>query len=211
MIARASLAILSLLAGLALAELPAAAQVVDTTESAKNAKTPKNVDIEADTMEILDKEKKAIFKGNVKAVRSDVTLTCDTLVVTYTETPAAAGKPEAGKEAKAATQDNAQAQGTQVQATTTTDGGTDQGAEKKKTEVTFLDADGHVVIVTSKQTVTGKTAHMDVKANKLWVKGGAKVVQGKTVMNGQQLFVDLNTNKSEMTGGRVKGSFVPEQ
>ena len=60
-------------------------------------------------------------------------------------------------------------------------------------------------------TVTGKTAHMDVKANKLWVKGGAKVTQGKTVMNGEQLFVDLKTNKSEMTGGRVKGSFVPGQ
>ena len=68
-----------------------------------------------------------------------------------------------------------------------------------------------MVIVTDRQTVTGKTAHMDVKANKLWVKGGAKVVQGKTMMNGQQLFVDLNTNKSEMTGGRVKGSFVPEK
>jgi lipopolysaccharide export system protein LptA len=52
---------------------------------------------------------------------------------------------------------------------------------------------------------------MDVKANKLWVKGGAKVVQGQTVMNGEQLFVDLNTNKSEMTGGRVKGSFVPSK
>ena len=36
-------------------------------------------------------------------------------------------------------------------------------------------------------------------------------MQGQTVMNGQQLFVDLNTNKSEMTGGRVKGSFVPGQ
>jgi lipopolysaccharide export system protein LptA len=51
---------------------------------------------------------------------------------------------------------------------------------------------------------------MDVKANKLTVKGDAKVVEGKTVMNGQQLFVDLNTDRSEMTGGRVKGSFVPD-
>ncbi len=174
MMFRASLAAVSVLLGLALGQLQAPAQTtVDTTAAAKEAKTPQNVDIEADSMEILDQQKKAIFKGNVKAVRGKVTLNADTLVVTYTEQPDPAAVGE------------------------------------KKTEVTFLDAEGNVVIVSGSQTVTGKTAHMDVKANKLWVKGGAKVVQGKTVMNGEQLFVDLNTNKSEMTGGRVKGSFVP--
>jgi lipopolysaccharide export system protein LptA len=91
-----------------------------------------------------------------------------------------------------------------------TDSGSQDTGGDKKTEVTFLDAEGNVVIITNRQTVTGNTAHMDVKANKLWVKGGTKVVQGKTIMNGDQLFVDLKTNKSEMTGGRVKGSFVPE-
>jgi lipopolysaccharide export system protein LptA len=171
MILRASLAVLSVLAGLALIQFPATAQTVDTKEA--EATTPKNVDIESDQMEILDEQKKAIFKGKVKAVRGKVTLNCDTLVVTYTETPDAQGE--------------------------------------KKTDVTFLDAEGNVVIISSSQTVTGKTAHMDVKTNKLTVKGGVKVVQGKTVMNGQQLFVDLNTNRSEMTGGRVKGSFVPGQ
>ena len=192
MIARASLALLSVLAGLAFAEAPALAQTVDTTQAAKDAKTPKNVDIEADTMEILDEQKKAIFKGNVNAKRADVTLKCDTLVVTYVETPAApAAKQESGAQTASETQ------------------GGEQG--EKKTEVTFLDAEGNVVIITVRQTVTGKTAHMDVKADKLWVKGGVKVVQGKTIMNGQQLAVDLKTNKSEMTGGRVKGSFVPGQ
>jgi lipopolysaccharide export system protein LptA len=170
MMLRASLAFLSVLAGLALAQLPAAAQAVDTKKA--EAKTPKNVDIEADQMEILDQQKKAIFKGKVKAVRGKVTLNCDTLEVTYTEVPDAQGG--------------------------------------QKTDVTFLDATGNVVILSGNQTVTGKTAHMDVKANKLTVKGDAKVVEGKTVMNGQQLFVDLNTDRSEMTGGRVKGSFVPD-
>lgn len=190
---RASLALITLFAGLSFAAVPGTAQTVDTAATAKSAKTPKAVDIEADTMEILDEQKKAIFKGNVNAKRDDVTLKCDTLVVTYTETPAA---PAAKKE-QSGTQPAATTEGTETQ--------------EKKTEVTFLDAEGNVVIITSRQTVTGKTAHMDVKANKLWVKGGAKVVQGKTVMNGQELFVDLNTNKSEMTGGRVKGSFVPGQ
>ena len=163
------------LAGLVLGHGPALPQTVDATAATKEAKTPRNVDIEADSMEVLDKEKKAIFKGNVNAKRGNVTLKTENLVVTYTEQPAA------------------------------TEGG------EKKTDVTFLDADTSVVIITSSQTVTGDSAHMDVKANKVTVKGNVKVVQGKTVMNGQQLFVDLNTNRSEMTGGRVKGSFVPGQ
>jgi lipopolysaccharide export system protein LptA len=185
---------LSVLAGLALAQ-PAGAQAVDT--KGVEAKTPKNVDIEADQMEILDAQKKAIFKGNVSAKRGNVTLKCDTLVVTYTQT---AAKPDA----------NGTQQGSVQAAAGADTQGTEQGGDKK-TEVTFLDAEGNITILTQRQTVTGKTVHMDVKANKLWVKGGAKVVQGKTVMNGEQLFVDLNTNKSEMTGGRVKGSFVPGQ
>jgi lipopolysaccharide export system protein LptA len=67
------------------------------------------------------------------------------------------------------------------------------------------------VIVTSKQTVTGEWAKMDVKKNEVTVGGKVKVVQDKTVLTGNKLFVDLDTNRSEMTGGRVRGSFVPRQ
>ena len=66
-------------------------------------------------------------------------------------------------------------------------------------------------IVTDKQTVTGKWAKMDVKANDLTVGENVKIVQGKNILTGSKLFVDLDTNKSEMTGGRVSGSFVNDQ
>ena len=52
---------------------------------------------------------------------------------------------------------------------------------------------------------------MDVKANTMIVEGNVKVVQGKTIVTGQRLFSDLNASKSQMTGGRVKSSFVPGQ
>lgn len=80
----------------------------------------------------------------------------------------------------------------------------------KKTDVTFLNATGHVVIVTKQQTVTGEWAKMDVKANKINIGGNVKVVQGKTILTGQKLFVDLKANKSEMSGGRVRGIFSPD-
>jgi lipopolysaccharide export system protein LptA len=152
---------------------PALAQTVDTKAVAAEAKGPKDVDIEANQMEVFDDQKKAVFTGNVVGKRGTVTLHCDKLVVEYVETP--------------------QTDGT------------------KKTEVTFLDASGNVVIVTSKQTVTGAWAKMDVKKNQVNVGGNVKVVQDKNVLTGEKLFVDLDANRSEMTGGRVKGSFLPKQ
>ena len=79
-----------------------------------------------------------------------------------------------------------------------------------KTEVSKLDATGNVNIVTATQKITGQWAKMDVKANTLTVGGNVRVVQGQTILNGGTLNVDLNTDRSQMTGGRVKGSFVPQ-
>lgn len=151
----------------------AQAQAVDTTAAAAESKSLKDVNVEADQLEILDDKKQAIFTGNVRGKRGDVNLNCDKLIVKYEETQ--------------------------------------QANNEKRTEVTFLDAAGNVKIVTSKQTVTGQWAKMDVKANTIQVGGNVKVVQDKSTITGQKLFVDLDKNVSEMSGGRVKGSFVPAQ
>jgi lipopolysaccharide export system protein LptA len=78
-----------------------------------------------------------------------------------------------------------------------------------KSEVSKLDAKGNVTITTKTQVITGDWAKMNITANTLLVGGDVKVVQGKTVLKGQKLNVDLNTNKTLMSGGRVTGSFVP--
>ena len=67
------------------AEQPAAAKTEKAAKPKKDA-VPKEVNIEADQMEIFDDKKQAVFKGNVDAKRTDVHLTCDALVVTYAET-----------------------------------------------------------------------------------------------------------------------------
>ncbi len=140
---------------------------------AQQAKGPKDVDIEADQVQVLEDELKAVFTGKVDATRGDVRLNTDKLVVRY--------------------QEKKKADGT------------------KKTEVTHLDAAGSVVIITKSQRITGQWAKMNVKANELTVGGNVVVRQGQTVVRGKKLFVDLDKNTSQMTGGRVKGSFVPGQ
>jgi lipopolysaccharide export system protein LptA len=78
------------------------------------------------------------------------------------------------------------------------------------TEVSSLEASGHVTIVTAKQKITGAWAKMNVKTNDLVVGGNVTLVQGDTVLKGPRLSANLDTNKVEMSGGRVKGSFLPK-
>jgi lipopolysaccharide export system protein LptA len=140
--------------------------------AAQTAKAPSPVNIEANEMEIIDADKKAIFRGNVDATRGDTNLKSDDLTVLYAEVK--------------------QPDGT------------------SKTDATKLDATGNVTIKTPRETITGDWAKFDVQANKLVVGGNVKLVQGSTVLTGKELNADLNTDKIQMTGGRVKGSFLPK-
>ena len=139
---------------------------------AQTAKPPEPVNIEANEMEILDADKKAVFRGDVDATRGDTNLKSDELTVTYAEVK--------------------QADGT------------------SKTDATNLNARGAVTIKTRRETISGDWAKFDPQANKLVVGGNVKLVQGSTVLTGKELKADLNTNKVEMSGGRVKGSFLPK-
>ncbi len=79
-----------------------------------------------------------------------------------------------------------------------------------KTDATDLDAKGNVIITTPKETITGDWAKYDPQAEKLVVGGNVKLVQGTTTLLGQELHTDLKTNRTQMMGGRVKGSFLPK-
>lgn len=77
----------------------------------------------------------------------------------------------------------------------------------RKNDVTFLNATGNVIIVTASQRIAGRWAKMDMKANTLVVGGGVTVKQGQNIVRGPELFIDLNTNQSRMSGGRVESTF----
>jgi lipopolysaccharide export system protein LptA len=139
---------------------------------AETAKDPVPVNIEANEMEILDAESKAIFRGSVDATRGGTNLKADLLTVTYAEVK--------------------QPDGT------------------SRSDATDLDAKGNVKITTARETITGDWAKFNPQANTLVVGGNVKLVQGSTVLTGKELKADLDTDKIQMTGGRVKGSFLPK-
>lgn len=132
------------------------------------------VNIEAGEMEILETDKRAIFRGDVVAKRPSDTIRCQEMIVNYVDVKAADGS--------------------------------------SNTEVDNLDCKSAVTITTATQTITGDLAKFQLRRDLLEVTGNVKVVQGKTVITGPRLTVDLKSKRTKMEGGktRVKGTFVPK-
>jgi lipopolysaccharide export system protein LptA len=156
------------------------------------------IQIESNSLEMRDKKKEATFSGNVKVVQGDTTMTSKTLVVFYesSQTPGAA--PAAGSSKAASAAKNAPA----MQSSTPGPGGA--------SSIKKLEAHGNVVVTQKDQVVTGETAVFDTKTNLITMLGGVVLTQGKNVLRGDRLLVDMTTGVSrvESDSGRVQGLFV---
>ena len=85
-----------------------------------------------------------------------------------------------------------------------------QSAERFQSDgVACSDAQGTVKIK-HRETITGDKAILDVAGDLLTVTGNVVVSEGSTVIRGSKLKADLKAKTSSMTGGRVRGSFVPK-
>jgi lipopolysaccharide export system protein LptA len=157
------------------------------------------IQIEAATLEMRDKKKEATFAGNVKVIQGDTTMTSKTLVVFYesnSAAPAAAPAATSKTAAKAAP-----APAAPIQSATPGPGGA--------SSIKRLEARGNVVVTQKDQIVTGETAVFDTKTNLVTMLGGVVLTQGKNVLRGDRLLVDMTTGVSrvESDSGRVQGLF----
>ncbi|MGZ5871831.1 MAG: LptA/OstA family protein [Bradyrhizobium sp.] len=150
------------------------------------------IQIEAATLEMRDKKKEATFAGNVKVVQGDTTMTSKTLVVFYESNSEAAAPATASKTA---------AKSAPIQSATPGPGGS--------SSIKRLEARGNVVVTQKDQVVTGETAVFDTKTNLVTMLSGVILTQGKNVLRGDRLFVDMTTGVSrvESDSGRVQGLF----
>ena len=148
------------------------------------------IQIEAAALEMRDKKKEATFSGNVKVVQGDTTMTSKSLVVFYDSSPA----PTAAANSKAA-------KSPPMQSATPGPGGS--------SSIRRLEARGNVVVTQKDQVVTGETAVFDTRTNMITMLGGIVLTQGKNVLRGDRLMVDMATGVSrvESDSGRVQGLF----
>jgi lipopolysaccharide export system protein LptA len=146
------------------------------------------IKIDADRLDVFDKESKAVFAGNVVAVQGDTTMKCTTLTVYY----------EPRREGAAGARPAPAASASQ------------QGAGDS--QIRKIDCAGPVTIVSKTQTATGDSATFDRVANRVLLVGNVALSDGPNVTRGERLVYDLNTsvaNVETAPGGRVKALFVP--
>lgn len=144
------------------------------------------IKIDADKLDVFDKEGRAVFSGNVVAVQGESTMNCSLMTVFYEQ----------------------QNRGQNGQAQTASAGpqGANDSAIKK------IDCKGPVTIVSKTQVATGDNASFDRVANKIFLIGNAALSDGPNVTRGERVVYDINTgvaNIETKPGGRVKALFVP--
>jgi lipopolysaccharide export system protein LptA len=158
------------------------------------------IQIESVSLEMRDKKKEATFTGNVKVIQGDTTMTSKVLVVFY-ESKDQNAPPPAPAAANAKAAKSAPAQSAPMQSAAPGPGGA--------SSIKRLEAKGDVIVTQKDQVVTGETAVFDTKTNLITMMGGVVLTQGKNVLRGDRLLVDMTTGVSrvESDSGRVQGLF----
>ena len=171
-----TLAVSAALAATAFSDLASAQSAVNRGQPSAmqgfSQNRDKPVHIEAASLEVRDKERRATFTGNVHVVQGDTTMRCKILVVHYD------GSAPPGGGMKAATP-----------------------GPSGQQQISRLEAKGDVVVTQHDQTATGDLGLFDVKSNTITLTGNVVVSQGKNVVRGERLVVDMTTGFSRMDGG----------
>lgn len=156
------------------------------------------VKIESNKLEVRDKEKLAIFTGNVFVQQGDTTMRSPELRVFYEGDTTAKPKLRKGEKPAAAP---APAKPGKVSKTET----------NVQQKIKRIEALGGVIVTSKDQKATGDRADFEMKQNIVILTGNVVVSQGQNVMTGNKLVVDLNSSRAHMEGGRVRGLFVPSE
>jgi lipopolysaccharide export system protein LptA len=139
------------------------------------------IKIDANKLDVFDKEGRAVFSGDVVAVQGESTMKCTTMTVFYEQ------RDQNGGQAAPAPQT------------------ADDSAIKQ------IDCKGPVTIVSRTQVATGDNATFNRGTNKIMLTGNATLSDGPNVTKGERVLYDINTGVANIEGGRVRALFVPGQ
>lgn len=153
------------------------------------------IDIQAKRLDVDDRARQAVFSGNVLAVQGTFTMNSTTLEVHYA-TREGVKKSSAGS----------------------------TGLGGGSTEIIRLVARGKVFIKSAKknaQTASGNWAEFDVRTRIITMGDLVTLKQGKNVIRGTRLVINLNTGRSSVlsstassttnTGGRIRMVITPDR
>ena len=213
------LGILTLMAALVLAPPPLAAQTMTNTFGGLSENSNEPIDIESDLLVVHDKQKYATFSGNVKAVQGTTTLRAKELVVHYVGGDKLAPGEKKDEVQGPAETKVADAQGAAASAPVAGKAGDGTKPNQGDTQITKIEAKGDVIINSKDdQTTTSDWAVYDLPTQLVTVGGNVVLTQGKNVLKGDRLVIDLKTGESRFdntgntaAGGRIRALFMPKK
>jgi lipopolysaccharide export system protein LptA len=172
-------------AGAAAAEKPSSSSDSVAIFPGTNSKEP--ISIDANKLVYYDKERKAIYSGNVVVIQGDTKMTCTVMTVLLDRAPAQGAPQPANSQSGGPTADSG---------------------------VKHLDATGPVTVVSKTQVATGDSGSYDKAQDKVWLIGHVTLSDGQNVTKGDKLTYDLKsglaTVDTSAKSGRVHGQFIPK-
>ncbi|WP_336810002.1 LptA/OstA family protein [Bosea sp. MMO-172] len=156
------------------------------------------IKIDADKLDVVDKENKAVFSGNVVAVQGETTVRCTVMTVLYE----GRGGP-GGTAGRPATPAAAPATPAPASATPAA------GGQNNDSSIKRILCKGPVTVVSKTQAATSDNAEFDRARNLVIMTGNVALNDGPNVTRGQKLTYDTVTGVANVEGGRVQGLFVP--
>jgi lipopolysaccharide export system protein LptA len=146
------------------------------------------IQIDADSLEVLDQEQRAIYQGNVIVKQGQTTMKAQKVTVIYDRR----GSTPLGAKAATAPQVNM----------------------NENTALRKVEAEGGVAVFSQDQVATGDRAVYDRTTDIVTMTGNVTLSKGKNVTRGQRLVFNVGTGIATMAagaGGRVSSSFTPSE
>ena len=178
------------------------------------------IDVTADQLDIDDVAKKAVFKGTVKAVQGEATLTTSQMTVIYESDEAQdAAKPAGIAPGQASSKLSRILAAEPVALSQPGNHATGQALEyDAKTGTAYLSGN---VIITSEpdRQAASDRAELNANADTALLTGNVVVVQGQNELRGQRLAIDRKSGMTQLSspaaggagGGRITARFVQSE
>ncbi|HEY5795164.1 MAG TPA: LptA/OstA family protein [Bosea sp. (in: a-proteobacteria)] len=150
------------------------------------------IKIDADKLDVLDKDNKAVFSGNVVAVQGETTVRCTVMTVFY---EGRGGQGAAGAKPAPAPAAAGAAPG-----------------QSNDSSIKRIECKGPVTVVSKTQAATSDNAVFDRANNTVVMTGNVALNDGPNITRGEKLTYNTVTgvaNVETNKGGRVQGFFVP--
>jgi lipopolysaccharide export system protein LptA len=131
------------------------------------------VKIQAATLEFRDKDRIAMFSGDVHVLQGDTEMRCKSLTVHYDNESAASGMKAA------------------------------EPGPAGQQQIRRIEAKGGVTVTQKDQNAQGDSGIFDMRANTVTLVGNVVVTRGQDVLRGRRLVVDLGTGTSKIDGAEA--------